>query len=124
MVQKYDNPDSQNNSNTKGGQIRWSDKGDQNEVIRKDKKSDTQNYNNNKGGQIRWSDKGGQKQGDDTRTKIVEAMRKNPEISRRDLSKLLNISPSAIQKHIAYLKEANIIVRLGSDRKGLWKVLK
>jgi len=28
------------------------------------------------------------------------------------------------QKHIEYLKSSEIIVRLGSDRKGLWKGLK
>jgi len=67
---------------------------------------------------------GGQKQGEETRAKIIEAMRKKPEISRRELTTLLGISPSAIQKHIEYLKGAEIIIRLGSDRKGLWKVLK
>jgi len=51
-------------------------------------------------------------------------MRNKPEISRRELAELLGISPSAIQKHIEYLKDAGIIIRLGSDRKGFWKVLK
>ncbi|MDE6341362.1 MAG: ArsR family transcriptional regulator, partial [Muribaculaceae bacterium] len=41
-----------------------------------------------------------------------------------ELSKLLGMSPSAIQRHIEFLKESEIIIRLGSDRKGLWKVLK
>ena len=68
--------------------------------------------------------KGGQNQGEETRAKIIEAMRKKPEISRQELTKIVGISPSAIQKHIKYLKEAEIIIRLGSDRKGLWKVLK
>lgn len=36
----------------------------------------------------------------------------------------VGISQSAIQKHIEHLKGAGIIIRLGSDRKGLWKVLK
>lgn len=67
---------------------------------------------------------GGQKQGDVTRAKIVAAMRNKPEISRKELSESIGISPSAIQKHIEYLKGAEIIIRLGSDRKGLWKVLK
>lgn len=66
----------------------------------------------------------GYKTGDESRMKIVEAMRNNPEISRRDLSKTLGISPSAIQRHIEFLKDTGIIIRLGSDRKGLWKVLK
>lgn len=84
-----------------------------------------------KSGQINASKSGqnpdmprGYKSGDESRARIVEAMRNNPEISRKELSNLLGISPSAIQKHIEFLKEAEIIIRLGSDRKGLWKVLK
>lgn len=81
-------------------------------------------YNNDKvSGQKRVVRKGGQKQGDDTRDKIVEAMRRKPEITRRELTEVIGISPSAIQKHIEYLKGSGYIVRLGSDRKGLWKVL-
>ena len=76
-----------------------------------------------KSGQITDSPKG-YKSGDESRSKIVEAMRNNPEISRKELSKLLGMSPSAIQRHIEFLKESEIIIRLGSDRKGLWKVLK
>lgn len=76
-----------------------------------------------KSGQINNSPKG-YKSGDESRSKIVESMRNNPEISCRKLSKLLGISPSVIQRHIEVLKEAEVIVRLGSDRKGLWKVLK
>ncbi len=85
---------------------------------------------NSKSGQINVPNSGqntnmpkGYKSGDESRAKIVEAMRNNPEISRKDLSNLLGISPSAIQRHIEFLKEAGIIIRLGSDRKGLWKVL-
>lgn len=84
-----------------------------------------------KSGQINASKSGqntdipkGYKSGDESRAKIVEAMRNNPEISRKDLSKLLGISPSAIQRHIEFLKDSGIIIRLGSDRKGLWRVLK
>ncbi len=68
--------------------------------------------------------KSGQNQGEGTRAKIVEAMRNKPEISRRELAEIVGISQSAIQKHIEHLKYAEIIIRLGSDRKGLWKVLK
>lgn len=77
-----------------------------------------------KGGQNEVVRTGGQNQGDETRSKIVEAMRKKPEISRRELAETVGISQSAIQKHIEHLKGAGIIIRLGSDRKGLWRVLK
>lgn len=78
----------------------------------------------NKGGQNKVVRNGGQNKGEETRAKIVEAMRKKPEISRRELAEIIGISPSAIQKHIEHLKGAEIRIRLGSDRKGLWKVLK
>lgn len=78
---------------------------------------------NPKSGQITDTSKG-YKTGDKSRAKIVEAMRKNPEISRKELSTILGISQSAIQRHIEYLKGAEVIIRLGSDRKGLWRVLK
>lgn len=77
-----------------------------------------------KSGQNEVVRKSGRIQGEETRTKIVEAMRRKPEISRRELAEIVGISPSAIQKHVEFLKETEIIVRLGSDRKGLWKVLK
>lgn len=58
----------------------------------------------------------GQNQGDETRSKIVEAMRKKPEISRRELAETVGISQSAIQKHIGHLKGAGIIIRLSWQR--------
>jgi len=103
----------------KGGQ-----KGGHNNFANLDYNDDLKGDSNDLGGQKSVVRNGGQKQGDETRTKIIEAMRKKPEISRRELTSLLGISPSAIQKHIEYLKGAEIIIRLGSDRKGLWKVLK
>lgn len=65
----------------------------------------------------------GKKNGEETRKKIVDAMRQNPEITRSELAKVVGITPSTIQKHIEILKASEAIVRLGSDRKGLWKVL-
>ena len=78
----------------------------------------------NNGGQNEVVRNGGQNHGEETRAKIVKAMRNKPEISRKELSEKLGISQSAIQKHIEHLKGADIIIRLVSDRKGLWKVLK
>lgn len=86
--------------------------------------TDIQHNTSGEGGQNEVVRNGGQNQGDETRSKIVEAMRKKPEISRRELAETVGISQSAIQKHIKHLKGAGIIIRLGSDRKGLWKVLK
>lgn len=107
----------------KGGQ-----KGGQTESDSEGKKSDLQDVNQikaggQKGGQNEVVRNGAYRQGDETREKIVEAMRKKPDISRRELVELLGISSSAIQKHIRLLKNDGIIIRIGSDRKGLWRVL-
>lgn len=89
-----------------------------------DNNTNFQDCTNDSSGQKKVVRKGGQKKGEDTRAQIIEAMRKKPEISRRELAEIVGISQSAIQKHIEYLKGANIIIRLGSDRKGMWKVLR
>lgn len=69
-------------------------------------------------------EKGGQKEsGQKTRLLILDLMRTNPNISRKELSEKLQIAESAIQKHIATLKELGLIVREGGDRYGNWKVI-
>ena len=103
----------------KGGQ-----KGGQINIDTENIYADNQCNTHDKGGQKEVVRNSGQNQGEETRARIVEAMRKKPEISRRELADIIGISPSAIQKHIEHLKETEIIIRLGSDRKGLWKVLK
>lgn len=77
----------------------------------------------NMGGQKEVVRKGGQNKGEESRSRIMEAMRRNPEITRLELSAAIGISPSSIQKHIEILKRSGLIVRLGSDRKGFWRVL-
>ncbi len=104
--------------------VKSSQKGGQINGVVENLGTDTQDDTLVKGGQKKVVRTSGQNQGDETRSKIVEAMRKKPEISRRELAETVGISQSAIQKHIGHLKGAGIIIRLGSDRKGLWKVLK
>ena len=53
-----------------------------------------------KGGQ-----KGGQKSGQKTVDRLLAILSSEPNISRKELSQVLGISPSAIQKHIQHLKE-------------------
>lgn len=104
---------------TKSGQISG-----QKTISQSSSTTDLQHISNNESTRKQVVRSGGQNQGDETRAKIIEAMRNKPEISRRELSEKIGISQSAIQKHIEYLKAESIIIRLGSDRKGLWKVLK
>ncbi|MCR5049450.1 MAG: winged helix-turn-helix transcriptional regulator [Paludibacteraceae bacterium] len=49
-------------------------------------------------------------------------MKTNPYITRDELSKVLGIYPSAIQKHIDKLKEVRIR-RIGGDFGGHWEII-
>lgn len=77
---------------------------------------------NNEGGQ-----KGGQKGGQNeekTVDIILQLIKQNPYVTRKELSESVGIAPSAIQKHINKLKDNGTIVRHGGDRGGHWEVLK
>ena len=67
----------------------------------------------------RLSEKGCQK----TAKKIVELMRDNPEVTQADMACALSISRQAVQKHIARLKSAGRIRRVGPDNGGHWEVV-
>lgn len=61
------------------------------------------------------SQKSGQKNGQESGQRlpqktreILELLKKNPYITRKELSSLLHIAPSAIQKHIEKLKKGYI----------------
>jgi predicted HTH transcriptional regulator len=53
---------------------------------------------------------------------VLEQIRSNPHITRKELSEALKINQSAIQKHIERLKKEKVIVRIGSDKTGYWKM--
>ncbi len=74
--------------------------------------------NNNLGGQI-----GGQMLLSETQQKIIKYIESNPQISRKELSMLLNINVSAVQKHIDKLKKEGVIYREGADRGGYWIII-
>lgn len=65
------------------------------------------------GGQKRWSEKV---------VSMLELIKENPSITRKELSDRLKINPSAIQKHLEKLKLEGVVLREGSDKKGIWKV--
>ncbi len=65
----------------------------------------------------RKSQKGGQ------RTKeVFELIKANPSITREQLSEILHIAPSAIQKHINKLK-IDRIRRTKGKQKGHWEII-
>jgi predicted HTH transcriptional regulator len=105
--------------NQKGGQINTSKSGQ---------------INDPQGGQISLS-KGGQKENQQGGQKniehpltkqqkeILQQIRQNPKISRNQLSEILGINSSAVQKHFDKLKGKGIIRRKGADRGGIWIIL-
>ena len=73
-----------------------------------------------KGGQK--TKKGGQKKWSETSLKILDLIKQDPKTSRKTLSEVLQINPSAVQKHITKLKEQKLIERIGGAKGGEWKV--
>lgn len=74
-------------------------------------------------------DKAGDKVGDKTkklnptRQRIMEEIRNNPNITQPQLISLIGIGRTAIQNNITFLRENGYIERVGSNKKGYWKVL-
>ena len=64
----------------------------------------------------------GSQTGGQTRERVYELIKTNPYITRDELTKVLGISPSAIQKHIDKLKEVRIR-RIGGDFGGHWEII-
>ena len=67
--------------------------------------------------------KGGQKM-TPKQSAVLELVRQDPTISRKDISEKLDINESAIQKHLDILKGKKIIQRVGPDKGGHWELLK
>ena len=60
----------------------------------------------------------------DTEKLILNILEKTPDITQKELSENTNISLRTVKRIIQQLKEKKIIERVGSDRKGYWKILK
>ena len=65
---------------------------------------------------------GGQKKWSETALRILDLLKQNPKISRKELCEELKINPSAVQKHIEKLKKANKIERIGGAKGGEWRI--
>jgi len=53
---------------------------------------------------------------------VYNSIKKNPNITIKQLSEQCNISTRTIQRILSNLKEGEIITRIGSDKTGYWKV--
>jgi predicted HTH transcriptional regulator len=76
--------------------------------------------NGQKGGQ-RKSPKGGHRGGHRTE-EVFELIKANPSITREQLSEILHIVPSAVQKHVNKLK-IDRIRRIKGKQKGHWEII-
>lgn len=78
------------------------------------------------------NNKGGMKSGTKTteenpllvRLKIIELLEKEPNLSITELALRLSKARSAIQKHIQFLSNKNLIRRIGPAKGGHWEVIK
>ena len=58
-----------------------------------------------------------------TEDNILKLFKENPKITISELAQILNLTSRAIEKQIAKLKEENRLLRVGSARKGHWKIV-
>ena len=52
--------------------------------------------------------------------KIIAVLKEKPEVSIKEISKILEISTGSVRHHIEKLKKRNMIVHTGSTKKGKW----
>ncbi len=60
----------------------------------------------------------------ETAQQVFEAIKKVADIKITDLMKSTGLSRSTISRALSSLKESGYIERVGSDKKGFWKILK
>ena len=72
-----------------------------------------------KSGSEKWSEKGITERVMGINTEI----KKNQKMSRQNLSAILGINPSAVQKHMAKLKDKGLVERVDLDKGGYWRVI-
>ena len=59
----------------------------------------------------------------DIEVKILKLIYDNPTITTSKLADMLSVTRKTISTHIKIMKKNNMIERIGSDRKGYWKIL-
>ncbi len=59
----------------------------------------------------------------ETKLKVLRLLHANPTTSKSAIAKEVGISTTAIDRHISVLREAGVLVRIGADKGGSWKVV-
>ena len=55
-----------------------------------------------------------------TQRKMLEIIRKNPSVTKKEIAEILNLSMGTIKKYMNILKDEKIIKRSGSKKNGEW----
>jgi ATP-dependent DNA helicase RecG len=71
---------------------------------------------------VKTTEKSIEKSIEKTEDKIIQLIRNNNRITINQLAKILNLTPGAINKQIASLKQKKLIQRDGPDKGGSWKI--
>ena len=58
----------------------------------------------------------------DNRVNIIKAIHKNSKVSKRELEEIIGLSATAIDNNLEFLKEVQLIERMGSAKGGHWKI--
>jgi len=58
----------------------------------------------------------------ESQKRIIELIRENMKISKKELSQRIGIGPTAIDKNINSLKKKGLLNRIGPDKGGHWEV--
>lgn len=60
----------------------------------------------------------------ETSSKIIEIIKENLKITVREMPEILTVSVAGVRYHINKMKEEGILQRIGSTKKGEWKIQK
>lgn len=73
-----------------------------------------------------FGEKFGEKFGDivltEKQREIIAALGENNQLSAKQLAEITKISSRAVEKNIKKLREIGVLTRIGSPRKGYWKI--
>ena len=58
-----------------------------------------------------------------TEMKILFAIRENPRSTQDEISEVANVSLSTVQKAMKKFRKSSLIVRVGSNKAGYWKIV-
>jgi len=55
--------------------------------------------------------------------KVYKFLRKNPNATIKIISNDTNLSTRTVQRILSSLKEKDLLIRMGSDKTGYWKII-